>query len=906
MNRFLHRALLPTALAISLILASVWAVLAAVPLQAHVPLVLEAPLTFIVNDPRDAPDANLNDNLCESTLGAGVCTLRAAIMQANAYGGDDIIEIRADTYLFTEAGADEDMSVSGDLDVTDNVTIQGAGATSTIIDAQQLDRLFHIIGAIDVQLSGVTLRNGLTGLGEDGGAILNSSNANTTFINSIVEDNHARQWGGGIANGDSAQIVLDNVEVRNNTADVLAGGIDNHDGIVIVRQSEIVGNVAVSSSGGGIYNDGSLRVENTLIQGNRAKVDGGGIFNFDSLTLERSTLAENSAEGDAGGLLNWGDADLRNVTITDNSAGRDAGGYFNLGNSNVVHATIADNSAVGQADGLFQDGFLNLTNTILADTCVRYNHITSYGNNIDAGTSCVLTHANDMSNTASLLEPLMDNGGFTPTRALQVGSPATDAANLAGCLNFDQREIPRPQGAGCDIGAYEGNEDDLTLSKRDVTDPVLASQDVIYQLIVRNLGDSSASNVIVTDTLPIGMTYVSAVGNGWTCNETSGVVSCTRPQIVVDASETITVVATAPSVGGVITNTAIVTATSVDSIASNNSASVTTTVLAISDLAVTVQSNPQQVLIGQPLTFTANVENLGVSSAENVVMEIELPVGKVDLTSASAVGSGWTCSTNVTILRCTRPALAVGPAPEIIVTVTPLVADATLSAPVDVSSSTLEPDITNNAVTAVLGSATLARADLSIALSDAPDPVATAQVLSYTLMISNTGPNIANYVTVTHQLDTLTTFLTVSGVGWSCVHAASVVTCSTPTLAMGDAAPIVVTVQTPNDVATLHSSATVATTTIDPQATNNLVTTDTEMVASADLSITMNEAPDPVAIGANVTYSITIENAGPSIAVANRMTMTLPSEMTYLNDTSTDWNCFNSSSGLICSRASLA
>ena len=90
-------------------------------------------LTFNVNSPADVPDANPGDGKCETTPG-GVCTLRAAIQESNAHPGADIIMLQSNTtYTLTRVGVD-DTALNGDLDISDDTTIIGAGPNSTIID----------------------------------------------------------------------------------------------------------------------------------------------------------------------------------------------------------------------------------------------------------------------------------------------------------------------------------------------------------------------------------------------------------------------------------------------------------------------------------------------------------------------------------------------------------------------------------------------------------------------------------------------------------------------------------------------------------------------------------------------------------------------------------------------------
>src|SRR3989441_11636576 len=102
-----------------------------------------AAATFTVNDTADAVDAVLGDGTC-ATAG-NTCTLRAAIQEANAHTGADTIMVPAGTYLLTISGRGEDAAVTGDLDITDDVTITGAGATSTIVNGNGIDRAFEIL-----------------------------------------------------------------------------------------------------------------------------------------------------------------------------------------------------------------------------------------------------------------------------------------------------------------------------------------------------------------------------------------------------------------------------------------------------------------------------------------------------------------------------------------------------------------------------------------------------------------------------------------------------------------------------------------------------------------------------------------------------------------------------------------
>ena len=100
------------------------------------------------------------DGVC-ATTGDSVCTLRAAIQEANALVGADTIKLKAGLYMLTIAGASENAGATGDLDITGDLTIIGTGAKNTFINGGKLDRVFHVMGAISVTMTDMTIQNGL-------------------------------------------------------------------------------------------------------------------------------------------------------------------------------------------------------------------------------------------------------------------------------------------------------------------------------------------------------------------------------------------------------------------------------------------------------------------------------------------------------------------------------------------------------------------------------------------------------------------------------------------------------------------------------------------------------------------------------------------------------------------------
>ena len=135
-----------------------------------------APLTFTVNSTSDAVDASPGNNTCATAT--GVCTLRAAIQESNAHNGADTINIPAGTYRLTIGGRDEDSAATGDLDITDAVTITRTGTGTVIIDGNQIDRVFDVFANGTTSISNVTIRNGNPGAAPGGGILTGGTGTN--------------------------------------------------------------------------------------------------------------------------------------------------------------------------------------------------------------------------------------------------------------------------------------------------------------------------------------------------------------------------------------------------------------------------------------------------------------------------------------------------------------------------------------------------------------------------------------------------------------------------------------------------------------------------------------------------------------------------------------------------------
>ena len=213
--------------------------------------------TFVVNSTADEVDLTPGDGVCLTASAA--CTLRAAVIEANALPGSDRITLPAGTYTLTLAGLEGPKAVVpflGDLDITESVTITGAGPSATIVEAgttlaMAVGRVFDLTVRADpgpaqgiVNISGVTIRHGdSSSMGSvfdcGGGGIVNRRNLLNeagilNLTDSVVTNNRAHN-GGGLCNMSPGSATLLRTSVTDNVAfaafdDSWGGGIKNMSG----------------------------------------------------------------------------------------------------------------------------------------------------------------------------------------------------------------------------------------------------------------------------------------------------------------------------------------------------------------------------------------------------------------------------------------------------------------------------------------------------------------------------------------------------------------------------------------------------------------------------------------------------------------------------------------------------
>lgn len=395
---------------------------------------------FNVNSTQDIPDAAPGDGQCHAVGMPGTCTLRAAIMEANALAGADIVNLAAgQTYRLTRVDED-DTAVSGDLDITASLTVRffNSGARP-VVDVDGGKRGFEIHGG-NVTLSGFDIigaNDGNTLNVVEGGAVAVRAGAGTVQLARLRLHGNMAKLGGGLYNAGAATTVLD---------------------------SELFGNRADGNGtpvlGAAIYNVGALTIDGTSIHANPGNFDD-AIFNFDALTLINSTVSGN--EGTAIQSHNYSHVTLRNVTI----AGNGRWGFIgSLLSTLVMRNTIIANNLVDCEYSLDDEAVVS-TN--------RYN--------LDSDGSCDLAGgSSNYSATDPLLTPLKLRGGPSPVHWPRPDSPVIDQGHpvigAIGCEPVDQHLRDRPvdfDGDGtsrCDVGAVELPSDAIFFDSLETVQPV--------------------------------------------------------------------------------------------------------------------------------------------------------------------------------------------------------------------------------------------------------------------------------------------------------------------------------------------------------------------------------------------------------------------------------------------------
>ena len=379
--------------------------------------------------------ADTNDGACNAD-----CSLREAIVAANAsVGVPDVITVPAGTYTLTIAGNAEDAAATGDLDIRDTVTINGAGSATTIIQAgtnntNGIDKVFSVnqLGATSASatFNGVTIRFG----------------RNTSACDVTVTFAHLGagiDFFGGFAPTTTSLTITNSVITQNTVANLCtpgaAAGVSADDGNLTITNSTITNNETTNQPGGGVSFTGNSRtmvMTDTIVSNNRAKGgangEGGGLFlrqnTNGTVMIHNSEISNNTSESRAGGIKLESTPGPLTTTIDQETL-------------------ITGNTSLGTGAGISEGGGLDISTlgastTTLKDVTITNNHANGAGNPADGGGKGGGIF-NNLGTLNVSLSRITGNTAPTGSGLFRAAGTATAENNWWGCDDF-------PGAVGCD------------------------------------------------------------------------------------------------------------------------------------------------------------------------------------------------------------------------------------------------------------------------------------------------------------------------------------------------------------------------------------------------------------------------------------------------------------------------
>jgi|GEM_PF-759971 len=618
--------------------------------------------------------------------------------------------------------------------------------------------------------------------------------------------------------------------------------------------------------GGGILvTSGYASLQNVSVYSNLAGNSGGGIYVAPGASLELydCVIVENGAGGSGGGIFVANGAYvsiIQNTTIRDNYANQNGGGIFNVGTiQDISNTTISFNRAeVGNGGGIFNGSSGSIGGggpaTVL-NTTISSNAAVFGGGIFNAG------QINDVIHVTIAYNDAFQGGGI---RNVSGGSfSLIQSSIIANSINGgDCSNAGSISSWGYNI-LSDNTCSDIFTNIGDLlsTDPMLGP--------LQNNGGPTDTHALLPGSPAID--HVDEWACPWPDTDQRGFA---RP---IDGDG--------------------------DSILRCDSGAFEFEPLTGADVSVVKSDDPDPVGVGEDLTYTIVVTNNGPDATSgDVIVSDTLPPG-VDFVSVETTQGS--CNFDPPdFIECNLGFLDPGQTVTITVTVRPtedIAGEIIWNCAQAFIIEGNDPNLGNNescVTTQVQGIA-----DLSVTKSDNPDPVMAGSDLTYTITVTNNGPNTATTVTLTDTLPTGVTFISASP---GCIFSApNTVICALGTLDANDSVVVTITVR-PTTPGIITNTAEITATEDDPNPNNNQDTEETEVQGIADLSVVKTDQTDPVVVSQDLSYTLVVTNNGPSLATNVVLTDTLPAGVIFVSAIPSQGTCFHDAGVVTCPLGALA
>jgi uncharacterized repeat protein (TIGR01451 family) len=591
------------------------------------------------------------------------------------------------------------------------------------------------------------------------------------------------------------------------------------------------------------------------------------------------------------GILDNGETGIANVVLQ-LFLDEDGDGVLDVGEGPVLDGSNAPITATTDATGNYLFSDLLPNSPTQGDPLVLESYIVVIANNQTALASLTSSTGNDVSGVAP--DPNNDvnsddNGTLSGSNTVSGGirlvagsEPNNDGdTNVNTNLTLDFGFTPQV---------------DVEIDKSG-TATIDAGGNITYTLTITNNSTIAATNIVVSDDLPAGVTFLPNGQNGstsssaWVVQSSGPELQATIASLAAGASQTLTVVvSTDPAAPvGTLNNVATVTSDGIDTVPANNEDDADTTVTRNAVLTLTKSDGSRtSVSPGDEFTYVLTVTNTGLSTANNVTLTDLLPVGYTFV----EFGTGSQGNPQVADVGG-RDQITAGVA-SLAVGAT-MVVNIVVSVDSDITGSnivnTAETDSDDSAAVTASDTNTIVdnRFDLLITKDDTLTSVTTGQLVTYTITVDNDGPGTANNVVIADALPAGLEFVsatsnsanigTINGQNYSATIA---------TLASGETRTIslVARVRSSASGANLANTATV---TADSASTLEIGTrantaTDTDtLVREVTLNIQKSDSADPVAAGATFAYTVIVFNSGSADAPDVLVSDPLPAGLTFVD-----------------------